>query len=181
MAISESGDTLYYCYHKREDNDGIADAQTDAYCTTATRDVNGLWTWDESPISVTGTTNDDKDQFAPEVLVTREAVGYAAGQETAVVTFYDRADDSSNYYYKVKRAVSIDKLASFYPARSLFGGVASDPDDLPRHCQDSNARFIGDYAGSEGEQLHGFSLSVFVGGTGSVILTDFNALGSWAK
>jgi hypothetical protein len=189
MAISESGDTLYYCFEKNETNGDGPDADTreeaDAFCTTGTRDPNtGLWSWDTTPLAITGTTNDNKDQFAPEVLLTQEQASYTSDHETAVVTVYDRSDDTGNYYYKVKKVVSTDRLVSFYAPRAMFGGASSDPNYLPRHCFDSNTRFIGDYAGSEGYTVHGHSISVTVPLPGTIettIYSNFNALGYWAN
>jgi len=189
MAISESGDTLYYCFTKNETNGDGPDSdtreETDAFCTIGTRSSStGLYSWNTNPAAIAGVTNDNKDQFAPEVVLTQEQGTYTAGRETAIVTYYDRADDPANYLYKVKKTVSIDRATTFYPPIAMFGGAVSDPDKLPRHCQDANVRFIGDYAGSEGYSVHAQSISVLVPNpavTGTSMLSNFNSLGSWAQ
>jgi hypothetical protein len=189
MAISESGDTLYYCFHQVETNgpgpDGDTREETDAYCTTGTRNPStGLWnTWNTNPVLLSGgTRNDDKDQFAPEVVLSREDAAHVSGRETAIVMFYDRTDDPANYLYKVKKTISTNRMASAYPPRVMFGGTSSDPEYLPRHCFDTNVRFIGDYAGSRGHVLHAHTLSVVVPTPGTIttqVFSNFNALGNW--
>lgn len=189
MAVSETGDFLYYCYHRNETNgDSATDSdnreETDAFCTTASRDPSGLWVWDQTPVAIAGVTQDNKDQFIPEVVLTQEHVNYVPGLETAIVTFYDRTDDPGNYLYKIKKTISADRVITFFPPRAQFGGVPSDPEFLPRHCRDSNIRFIGDYSGFEGDVSHAQSFGITVpnqGTIGTQFRSNFNALGRWDR
>ena len=183
MAISESGDTLYYCFDRLETSGPGAGIDADAFCTIGTRDPStGVWSWNANPVPVAGVSNDGKDQFDAEVVLTQEQGSYVAGQETAIVTFYDRSDDPNNYYYEVKKAVSTDRMTTVFPARPLFGGIPSDPAWLPRHCFHPDARFIGDYEGSEGYVDHAQVLGVTVptpGTPGTAVYSNFHALGQW--
>jgi len=182
MAVSESGDTLYYCFDKLETG---STQYTDSFCAVGTRDPStGIWSWNKAPVALSGVTNDSHDQFAPEVFLTQEQGSYSTTGETAVFTFYDRGSDPSNYYYQVKRTLSTDRLATVFPARALAGGASSDPDKLPRHCFHPNARFIGDYAGSEGYIDHGQSIFVTVPNPaqiGTAMYTEMGSLGSWEQ
>jgi len=189
MAISESGDHIYYCFHQQETNgefSGDADSrqEVDAYCAVGTRDAVNGWTW-TSPRVALGGINDDRDQFAPEVMVTREGGTYTANEEVVAVTWYDRSDDPNNLLYKVKKSVSTDKGVTFQVARSQFVPFASsDPDLLPRHCRAPDVRFIGDYSGAEGDPIHGHSLSVIVPSQmtiGTTVMSNFVSLGDWEE
>jgi hypothetical protein len=184
MAISPSGDTLYYCFDHLETSGPGANSIADAFCTIGTRDPNtGLYSWNTAPVAVAGVTNDNKDEFMAEVVVTQESGSYSLSNETAVVTYYDRSADPNNYYYQVKKSVSTNRMTSMFPPRTLFGGYQSDPENLPRHCLKTAARFIGDYAGSQGYILHAQSMSVTarVGSIGTLVFSDFAALGAWEQ
>jgi hypothetical protein len=135
-------------------------------------------------VAVAGVTLDDRYQFAPEVIVTREGATFTATEETVTVTWYDRTDDSANKLYKMKRSVSTDLGQTYAPTRQLYGGRESDPEFLPRHCRNSNVRFLGDFAGAEGDLNHGHSLGVIVSNNSSIgtqIHTSFSSLGNWEK
>jgi len=188
MTISEAGDRLYYCFHQTENNGAGADNDTreevDAYCTSGTRDPVAGWQWSNPRVAIAGVTLDNKDQFAPEVIVTREGANYGSTEEAVIVTYYDRTDDPGNYLYKVKKAVSTDRGITFQPPRVQFDGLTSDAEFLPRHCRHPNVRFIGDYSGAEGDVIHGHSLSAVVkmtGTIGTMIKTNFTSLGNWDR
>jgi hypothetical protein len=190
MAVSESGTKLYFCYHKVETNGPGADhdtrEETDAFCSSATKDINtGIWTWNTTPIAVAGVTNDNHDQFFPEVATTRESGSYSTSGETVIISWYDRTDDPSNYLFKTKKTISADGLVTVQTPRDVLPAILSDPDTLPRHCFDSNVRFIGDYSAAEGDSVHLRTLSVTANQTGGSIQTfpyaDFNSLGRWDK
>jgi hypothetical protein len=195
LALSESGDKLYYCFHRNEGqtpgtpgnggnpNDGDTREETDVFCTVGTRSPEGVWTWMQTPIAI-GPTLDDHDQFAPEVMVTREQASYSSGGETVIVTYYDRSDDPLNEVYTVKKAISTDGLVTINAPRVMFGGATSTPNDLPRHCFSADQRFIGDYAASEGDTVHGRTLSVLARSPGTIettIRVNHSSLGHWDR
>jgi hypothetical protein len=188
MAVSESGDKLYYCFQQLESNgDGNGDGweEADVYCVTGTRDPSTfLWSWPQTAVGI-GSTNDNKDQFLPEVVLTQEQGTYSSVGETPIVTYYDRSDDPANVHYNVKKTVSTDRGVSYATPRVQFGGVTADPGNLPRHPLEPwhpDARFAGDYSGAEGDVLHATSLSVlsYTPNTiGSTVFGNFNSLGHW--
>jgi hypothetical protein len=190
MAVSETGTRLYYCFHKLETNgpgpDGDTREETDAYCTSATKDVStGIWTFNTTPVPVAGVTNDDHDQFFPEVAVTSESSTHSTTGDTAIVTWYDRTDDPSNYLFKTKKTLSTDGMATVLPMRDVTPLTFTDPNSLPRHCFNPDIRFIGDYSAAEGDTLHVRTLSIVGNSSGTTIQTlpyaDFNSLGRWDR
>ena len=185
FAYSATEDVLYYCFQKRETNgdfSGDADfsEEFDVYCSRGTRDgVTFNYSW-STPVAVTA-TNDDRDQFLPEVSVTADASNYDA-YGTVLVTWYDRADSTTNYEYEAMKTISIDGGATYLtPVTAFVNQPLSDPDDLPRHCQHSDVRFIGDFAAVEPDIFHSLPLFVManLGSVGTTVMTDFFALGSW--
>ncbi len=173
---------LYYCFHARElpsefPGDADADEETDVYCAPGQVDATGVFSWGQA-VLINLAANDDRDQFMPEVFVTREDDHYL-GQETVIVRWYDRSASPSNYSYRVNQTMSFDGGLS-YPFVTALSATDSDPDLLPRHCWDSRLRFIGDYSATLGSDLHGHSL--YVTTPGAPIATDvamtFDALGA---
>lgn len=188
MSLSDVSDTLFYCFSQTEPtmrenpSDNDTREEMDSGCTTAVRDGTGNWVFNTTPVWLEA-SDDDHDQFAPEVVVTSEDDALVTNKQTAIITWYSRTDDPGNYYYKIKKTVSTNELGSVQPAIALISGEQSDPEYLPRHCADANVRFIGDYSASEGDILHARPVAVSVpspGTIGTTLFTNFGALGRWS-
>jgi len=188
LALSHNNPgVLYYCFNTDEsnadgpDNDGAE--EKDVLCTRGVVNQLGQWTW-MAPVNPTGVSNDDTDQFMPEVFVTADDE-LGATDETVFVHWYDRRGPANNKYFGWYGTVSLDGGLSYQPHLEFYG-TGGDPLYLPRHCWDPvDIRFIGDYSAVRPSLLHGHGWYTAVPSGVSVPAGEarqyFRSLGAWFK
>lgn len=145
----------------------------------------GSWaTWPGA--SSVGPQDDGRDQFMPEVSITKKTFTWEApiaSEGEVYVFWYDRNADPNNVLYRVRASKSVNGGASWYSSRTV-NGVDSNPIDLPRHCRNPTGwRFIGDYSATRASKLHTHFLYVTVpgGSIGTNAMATFRSLGSWRE
>jgi hypothetical protein len=171
---------VFLCYQYQEE--GSEPKPKDIGCTRGVfTDSSQSWSW--SPIVGVGPQNDGRDQFMPEVSVTKPTFNLFGGmssQGVVYVSWYDRYNDPNNRTYRVRASRSLDAGLSWSSPRRL-DATDSDPENLPLHCKSPNLRFIGDYAAVKASQLHTHALYITAPGpnTKTDVGASFRSLGSW--
>ena len=116
-------------WHERESANSTL---TDAYISTKSLNVGGTWT---APKILTDQSG--QDQFMP--ALDSEPSG------NWVVSFYNRADDVNNVYYRsYYRAFSPDGQTPLTTPEAWISSIQYDPEWQPSN-QDGGLGFIGDY------------------------------------